>query len=182
MDSHGLVYVYEYDGLEWIEQAVLKPNDGTSEDQFGVSVSVFGNKILVGASNKTVDGTRSVGVAYLFEKLKNNWIQTHQFVGSGADVLSRFGDTVILDQDKAYITSHRNRVGPNSNGDIYYYQLEKGQWIEKQIIAPTDNPTVRNFGQSISIHESRMVIGAPTDRVNGSSSGSAFIFEYESGL
>ena len=63
----GAVYVFEYDGMGWPEEAKLLASDGSSRDRFGGSVSISGDFITVGASYNSDMGTNS-GSAYVFRK------------------------------------------------------------------------------------------------------------------
>jgi len=49
--NRGAVYVFTYDGMDWIQQHVLTDKDGQADDGFGDSVliSADGNTVLVGA-------------------------------------------------------------------------------------------------------------------------------------
>ena len=47
------------------QTAKLTASDGAAYDHFGVSVSISGNTVVVGACNATVGGT-SQGAAYVF--------------------------------------------------------------------------------------------------------------------
>lgn len=176
VDSHGVVYVYEYSGFNWIEKAVLKPSDGSSEDEFGSSVSLNDNLILVGAKRKSYDNKSFAGAGYLFEMENGSWQQTHRFTGSEVTENGLFGHKVILKDEKAYISS----IGLN-NGKVYCFEYINGQWTEIQVIA-SPGDTIADFGYSMSIHQNRMIIGSPDERINGALSGSAYIYENEKEL
>jgi hypothetical protein len=47
-DDAGAAYVFEYDGLQWQETAKLLADDGQAFDQFGWSVSLSGDRAVVG--------------------------------------------------------------------------------------------------------------------------------------
>ena len=62
----GVAYVYRFDGSNWIEHAKLTASDADEDDRFGRSVSVSGDRAVVGAFlNSTDDGFWS-GAAYVF--------------------------------------------------------------------------------------------------------------------
>ncbi|MGH7444165.1 MAG: FG-GAP repeat protein, partial [Longimicrobiales bacterium] len=61
----GAVYAYRLDDSgEWREQAMLMASDSARKDDFGRSLAVDGNTLVVGAPRKR-DGS---GVAYAFER------------------------------------------------------------------------------------------------------------------
>ena len=61
----GSAYVFSWDGSGWMEEAKLLPVDGAAMDRFGYSVSVSGNRFLVGANGDDDNGSQS-GSAYVF--------------------------------------------------------------------------------------------------------------------
>ena len=45
----GSVYVYRFNGVSWVEEGKLIASDSTDGDFFGRSVSISGNRAVVGA-------------------------------------------------------------------------------------------------------------------------------------
>ena len=43
----GSVYIFQRDGIEWIQQGELNASDATTNDEFGTSVSVSGDLLVV---------------------------------------------------------------------------------------------------------------------------------------
>ncbi len=64
----GAVYVFHFDGEEWVEQEVLATSDGADQDHFGIAVDLDDSKILVGANGGDHGGGFNVGYAYGFHK------------------------------------------------------------------------------------------------------------------
>jgi hypothetical protein len=66
----GAAYVFERSNGNWAQQKKLEAEDGAREDQFGFSVDISGNTIIVGAPFHDVDtagGTNEdQGQAYAF--------------------------------------------------------------------------------------------------------------------
>ena len=47
-NASGSAYIFRYDGSSWIEEAKLTASDPAVGDRFGVSVSIKGNRVIVG--------------------------------------------------------------------------------------------------------------------------------------
>ena len=47
-ESAGVIYVYEFINDEWIETSRLTPDDVDPVDDFGTSLSLSGDRLLVG--------------------------------------------------------------------------------------------------------------------------------------
>ena len=78
-ESSGSAYVYERQGNgSWAQASKLVANDGATEDYFGRSVAISGDRIVVGAPYDDDKGESS-GSAYTFE------LDTGTFACAAAD-------------------------------------------------------------------------------------------------
>jgi hypothetical protein len=66
VSASGGAYVFVRSGSLWTEQAKLTASDGAAGDDFGRSVSVSGETVVVGAPHDNDNGSNS-GSAYVFE-------------------------------------------------------------------------------------------------------------------
>jgi hypothetical protein len=64
--AHGAAYVFVRAGGVWSQQQELTASDGAAGDEFGLSVSVSGNTVVIGAPYKTFNGQFYQGAAYVF--------------------------------------------------------------------------------------------------------------------
>jgi hypothetical protein len=82
----GAAYVFIRNGESWIQQALLRASNAESSDNFGSSVAISGNTIVVGASREDSNATgingnqndnslASAGAAYVFVRTGTNWSQ-----------------------------------------------------------------------------------------------------------
>ena len=72
----------------------------TGRDQFGISVALDGNNVLIGASRDNTLGT-AVGQAHLFDALSGNLLST--FNDPTPTQVDEFGDSVALDGNNVLI-------------------------------------------------------------------------------
>ena len=103
----GSVYVFEKIGSSWVETRKLLANDGSAGDAFGISVSIDGSRIVVGAMNDDPRGTDS-GSAYVFEKQGSAWLQTRKLVPSDGAAGDHFGVGVSVSGARAVVGSHQD--------------------------------------------------------------------------
>ena len=89
-------------GATWLEQAKLTASDAAAEDWFGFSVSVSGDRVLVGAHHHDDAGSDS-GSAYVFELVAGVWAQVAKLTASDAAVNDFFGNSVSLSGDRAIV-------------------------------------------------------------------------------
>ncbi len=165
----------------WEEVRKLVASDGADTDNFGNSVSVSGDTVIVGAPWDDDAGDRS-GSAYVFERHQggtDNWGQAKKLTADDTTEDDRFGDVVSISGDTLIVGAYR---APG----VYVFERHQGgtdNWGQvKKLIAPD---TVGNdkFGFSASISGHTVVIGAYNDDDVGpqSQSGSAYVFERDQG-
>ena len=175
----GSAYVFERDGDDsWIEVAKLISSDRVWGDRFGSSVSLSGNRALVGAYSH---GSQSAeeGAAFVFERQGDgSWIETAKITASDGTALDRFGSSVSLSGDRALVGALFSDGMIESSGSAYMYlRQENGSWIEVGNITASDGASGDGFGISVSLSGDRALVGALLDDDLGSDSGSAYVFE-----
>ena len=165
----GSAYVFVRDGHgSWSQDAKLSPSDGIHEGRFGWSVSLYEDRALIGAFQDDDAGTYS-GSAYVFERSGSNWIQTAKLTASDAAAGDHFGRSVSLDGDHALIGA----VGSSVSGAAYVFEEGIFGWSQQSKLEPSDANIAKLFGDSVSIHGSSLVVGAPADDVY---TGAAYVF------
>jgi len=150
-DDPGKVYVYRYSGSEWNEEAELVPNDGGNNDQFGHSVSVSNNRIIVGA---WYHGTYNPGAAYIYLFNGSQWELETKLAGSDATAHDNFGASVSIVDDVAV-------VGAPGANCAYTYYYDGSTWIEWTKIAGSDTRPDDLFGSSVAQDVKYVLVGSP---------------------
>ncbi|NNE26982.1 MAG: hypothetical protein HKN09_09085 [Saprospiraceae bacterium] len=171
----GSIYIYEWDGSSWVETKIT-PSDGAFSDLFGRSVSIDGNRAIVGSEFDDDNGSNS-GSAYIFEWDGNGWLETKITASDGVsnDV---FGEPVSINGDRAIIGAVGDDDNGSNSGSAYIYEWDGSSWVETKLTA-SDGATGDKFGRSVSIDGNRAIIGSNFDDDNGSNSGSAYIYEWD---
>ncbi len=124
----GAAYVFTRSGEVWSQQAYLKASNTEVGDQFGYSVAISGDTIVVGAwnedSNATgVDGNGAdnsasqSGAAYIFTRSGGVWSQQAYLKASNTEADDWFG-SVAISGDTIVVGSYNedsNSTGVNGN-------------------------------------------------------------------
>ena len=71
----GAVYVYRFDGENWIQDQKLIPSDGVRGRHFGCSVFVAGDIAAVGAYNDRSYGGEGSGSVYVYRRDGSKWVE-----------------------------------------------------------------------------------------------------------
>jgi hypothetical protein len=164
----------------WSQQAKLTASDGAFMDQFGASVSISGDTLVIGA--RYDDGNQ--GSAYIFEKQVGGWsdmTETAKLTASDGASLDQFGVSVSISGDIVVIGARGN---DGFRGGAYVYKKPVGGWVdmtETAKLTASDSAASQVFGSSVAICGDTIVVGADGDTENGFKSGAAYVFEKPAG-
>jgi FG-GAP repeat protein len=106
----GVAFVFSYDATRnaWGSPAIIAPSDGHAADGFGSSVSIDGNRIVVGAPNhddNLTDSKAATGRAYVFDRNGTQWLQTAAYTALDATPGARYGDKVDVHGDRLIVSA-----------------------------------------------------------------------------
>ncbi len=157
----GAVYVFVRNGSNWIQQAYLKASNTGAGDEFGFSVAISGDTIVVGAygedSNATgVNGNQgnnnanSSGAAYVFVRDGTNWVQQAYLKASntggpspGESEGDWFGFSVAVSGDTIVVGAHgedssatgvngvQNNNSAIGSGAAYVFVRDGTNWVQQ---------------------------------------------------
>ena len=77
----GGAYIFSFDGTNWIEEAKLTASDPAAIDDFGSSVAISGDVVIVGDPSDDDAGERS-GLAYIFGFDGTSWNEEAKLTAS----------------------------------------------------------------------------------------------------
>jgi hypothetical protein len=176
----GAVFVYRYSGSGWVEEAQFLAADAASDDEFGVSVGVSGNTIVVGSHFDDGGGVDS-GAAYVFLFDGSRWKQVAKLTASDTMAYDNFGYSVAIDGDVVAVGANLDdHDGGVNSGSAYIFEKPGGGWTdmtETVKLVASDAEVNDEFGKSISVSDDTAVIGAHYDTTGSADlSGSAYVF------
>ena len=172
----GSVYVFEREGSGLWHQTKLTATDGVKGDQFGVSVDISDDTIIVGANGDDDNGLNS-GSAYVFQKNDSGlWVEKKLTADDGA-AGDLFGHSVAISGDVIVIGAIKDDDNGFDSGSVYvFHRSTSGLWDQTKLVAK-DGASFDYFGISIDTYGGKVVIGAHAEDGNGEASGSAYIFQ-----
>lgn len=166
----GAAYVYELSGSQWLQKQKLVPSDGSAGDNFGRSVAIEGNTIVIGSyydDNK--------GSAYVFSQIDANWVERQKLVAPDAALNDRFGCSVAINNNTVVIGAYR---GNNYTGAAYVFVCTGSIWSFQQKLTASDAQSVDYFGYSVAIDNNAIIVGAPyDDYTDYTDAGSAYLYQ-----
>jgi hypothetical protein len=180
--ASGSAYVFQLtENGKWDFVSKLRAPDGASSDYFGYSVSISGPWIVVGAYYDD-DGGSNSGSAYVFQLTSSGtWTYAEKLIAPDDYSSDYFGYSVAISGSWIVVGAYADDDGGSASGSAYVWQrTDSGSWeYGNKIIAPDDYSS-DYFGSSVSISGSWLVVGAYNDDDDGSSSGSAYVFQLTS--
>ena len=178
----GSVYVYDLtknsgdDGFE----TKITASDGADGDYFGYSVALDGTTLVVGAFYDDDSGLQS-GSVYVYDlnKTPEDDGFERKITASDGAVDDRFGQTVALDGTTLVVGAYLDDDKGSESGSVYVYDLTKtpeDDGFETKITA-SDGASNDQFGVSVALDGTTLVVGAYRDDDNGSDSGSVYVYD-----
>ncbi len=164
----GAAYVFAFDGANWIQEAKLTAADGESFDGLGVSVSLAGNRALV--------GSQLAYAAYVFLSNGTSWSQEAKLTVDELG-LSSFGSTVSLSANRALVGANRDQENGVDSGAAYVFAFDGATWNEEAKLVADDEEAGDFFGASVSLSGTRALVGAVKNSSDGPSAAYLFFFD-----
>ncbi len=196
VDDMNAVYPLTIDPT-WSQEAYLKASNTGFGDQFGVSVAVSGDTIVVGApyedSNATgVDGNQAddsadqAGAAYVFTRSGTTWSQQAYLKASNSGAVDRFGYSVAVSGDTIVVGAYgedSNATGVDGtqvdnsasfSGAAYVFTRSGTTWSQQAYLKASDTGANDRFGYAVAVSGETIAVGAYDD--SSISGGAAYVF------
>ena len=177
----GAAYVFFRSGSTWSQQAYLKASNTSELDQFGFSVAVAGDTVVVGAylEDSSTTGVNSVsneaaaasGAAYVFVRSGSTWSQQAYLKASNTGAFDLFGTSVAVAGDtivvgasgEGSLTTGVNSV-PNdlayASGAAYVFIRSGSNWNQQAYLKASNTSADDNFGNSVAVAGDTIVVGS----------------------
>ena len=116
------VYVFRFDGTSWSQEAKLTASDAKPKDEFGFSVAIDGDRIVVGARLGD-DGAKDTGAAYVFARTGTVWSEDLKLSASDGAKGDFFGEAVSVFGSTVLVGAPRDDDAGVSSGSVYVYEM-----------------------------------------------------------
>jgi hypothetical protein len=173
-EDSGSAYVFRFDGSSWTQAQKILPADGAAGDEFGNSVALEGNTLVIGARFDDDNGYNS-GSAYVFRDQGSGWVQVQELLATDEDTEEeRFGRSVAIDNGTVVVGSIDYNNGDHaSSAFVFRFNAATSQWNQEQKLGtPSGSGTVAISGD-------RILMGEANDDQNGPATGAAYIFRFD---
>jgi hypothetical protein len=160
----------------FLQLAKLTAPDGAADDDFGWSVSISGNTVVVGEPYATIGANQSQGAAYVFVKPASGWAnmtQVAKLTASDGFAYTYFGYSVSVNGNTV-VAGAQGALG--GNGAAYVFVKPASGWTDMTQTAEltaSDGIIGDYLGAAVSVSRNTVVAGAAS---KNSGQGAVYVF------
>ncbi|HSH37696.1 MAG TPA: Ig-like domain repeat protein, partial [Chthoniobacterales bacterium] len=175
----GSVYLYDLSSATAVvRSSALNNPEPAASDHFGYSVAISDTGMVVGVPRDDT-GATDAGSAYAYD-FRSATRTTLNNPGPAAG--DQFGSSVAISGLRAVVGAPLDDTGANNSGSAYVYDVSGGKPAVP--VATLNNPgpaATDEFGFSVAISGTRVVVGAHFDDAGATDAGSGYVYDLSSG-
>jgi FG-GAP repeat len=187
--NSGAVYIFKRQGVNWAQEAYLKASNSGIGDEFGFSVSISGNVVVVGASGEDSNQTTisngsvaasdnsasSAGAAYVYRRTGSTWAEEAYLKASNAGAADYFGWATCVQGDTIIVSAIGEDSSQNIHGDgssasaddsylssgaVYVFKRINNLWTQESYLKAPNSGSSYRYGFSVNLDQNTLVIGS----------------------
>ena len=181
--ASGAVYVFTRTGPTWEQQAYIKASNSDGGDNFGLSVSLYGDTLAVGAMQESSaaagiggdqddDTAGASGAVYVFTRTDSTWAQQAYIKASNTGASDYFGSSVALHGDTLAVGAHfedsaaagiggdQDDDTASASGAVYVFTRTGSTWAQQAYIKASNTGANDYFGLRIALNGDTLAVGA----------------------
>ena len=183
--ASGAVYMFQRTGTTWVQEAYLKASFPGNADNFGDSVGVSGDRVVVGAGledsvSSGINGDANnnnfmqTGAAYVFVRNGSTWSQEAYLKASNNGGAMQFGgqrrvafsgNTIVVgapheDGGGTGVNSAQTGSFSSNSGAAYVFVRSGTTWSQQAYLKASTNGGADRFGFTVDIDEDTIIVGA----------------------
>ncbi|MGB3078705.1 MAG: FG-GAP repeat protein, partial [Saprospiraceae bacterium] len=111
-ENQGSASIFQYNGTNWVMIKKITDGNGAAYDYFGISVSISGNYVIVGASWDDVGNIQNQGSASIYQRVGMAWQRLQYVTDPGGEKDDYFGNSTSIDgTNKRFLIGMANFSG-----------------------------------------------------------------------
>ena len=171
----GAVYVFVRQGTTWSQQAMLTPSDPADDKNFGASVAIDGETLVVGGLQDSDQGPNA-GAAYVFVRNGTSWSQQTKLTADNFSPGNLFGFSVAISSGTVAVGSPYDDDAGLNAGAVYIFTRSGTIWREQTELFASSAADEDRLGWSVALDGDTAVAGAPRNLYFADVPGSAHVF------
>jgi FG-GAP repeat len=135
-------------GSGLVEAELVAPDPSLGNEEFGSSVAIQGDRVVVGAHYHWHLGVAFTGGAYVFERNGTSWNLVTELVATPLIASEQLGRSVALDGD---------RIMVGGKNVAYLFERIGGTWTQTARLVPAG--ALANFGAGVALDGTHALVG-----------------------
>lgn len=168
----GAIYVFRKASGTWGQEAKIT----AFTTRLAQSLAIDGDTMVAGAPYDTHFGLKTnAGAAFVFVRSGSTWTEQARLEASDPHHSEEFGYSVSISGDVIAVGAHNDDT---SRGAVYMFERRGSSWIQTQKLVGFDEGAFDNFGESVRVSASILIVGARSDDPFGfNAAGAAYLFQ-----
>jgi len=170
----GEALVYVWDGSAWTVQQAISGNGALC---YGASVSLYQDTLFVGAPMDKVSGVPD-GAVFVYARSNGTWTQQQEITNASTQY---FGWSESVDGTQAAIGAPHAYLSQGTQpqaGEVFVYTKSGPQWSQSAAITAPLPVTDGEFGESVALNGTTLVVGAPGDWISGANTQPGTVYGF----
>jgi FG-GAP repeat protein/type IX secretion system substrate protein len=165
ISNAGSAYIFKRSEETWAQQQKIVAPDRDLSDNFGYSVAISGDHVIVGAytDDEDANGDSTLltsGSAYIFERAVTSWNLKQKIVALDRSESSWFGYSVAISGNHAIVGAFRELY---NTGSAYIFSRNDTSWVQDDKLMAPVRVGYENFGNSVAISGDMALVGIYND-------------------
>ena len=173
--THPALYS-KYATSTYEEEGTLTASDAASDDRFGIAVSVYGDRLAVGAHKKDSTVT-DAGKVYIYDWNGSSYTEIGQLTASDSQTGDVFGVSASVYEDRLIVGAHSEDSAGADAGKVYYYDWNGSAYVEVGQLTASDAQATDQYGMSVSVHADRLAVGAWNEDSEAFNAGKVYYYD-----
>jgi len=172
----GKVAIYERTGEVWAYAGTVYAPDAAASAQFGASVAVDRDLVLVGASAANAGGIPT-GRVYVFARTPGGWSVVQTIECPMPTYGDLFGDKMVVRDGLLLVGSRGNRANALvSAGAAFVFERAGDAFTFRQRLTAPTPQTQALFGFAVATDGARIVVATPYETTGNIMTGAAYVY------
>jgi len=182
--DQGCVFVYVWDGGQWVKQAKFVASVPEDSARYGEALALTsdGSKLAVSAPNEDISSADNKGAVYIYKRVDTFWSLEEKIQRSSLSTSPYFGSDVSFSGDGTYLVIGARQQDTNNqdlSGAAYVYKWNGTAWDTGAAeLISTDPDPGDYFGNALMISEdgNYITVGAPREAQPSNREGAAYVY------
>jgi hypothetical protein len=174
----GIVHLYRRGPSGWqLEQKVRPINFQTSALEFGATLALADDRLVVGAPSSSSSTTIEDGAVFVYEHTAGNWAEVQRLDNPGATLFSQFGRDLDMEGERLLVGT----PGAAPDGIAYLFEHQSGSFVQIDSLQPAQPGVSPGFGARVALSGSAAAVSSSGTGVPHFANGQVHVFEDQGG-